>query len=104
MDLDLSFVFCLPGRGHCIIGYELCFIALVSRRKQEKGMICSKLFTTINNSYEMKFILDKWVDVNAVDINTEYYYPIYFKALKLIREQLAKNFVFKARQSISNKW
>lgn len=52
----------------------------------------------------MKFILDKWADANAVDINTDYYYPNYFKALKLIREQLANNFVLKARESISNKW
>lgn len=59
MGLDLSFAFCLRGSGHCVIGYELCFTALVSRTTQEKGMIYSKLFTTINNAYEMKFILDK---------------------------------------------
>lgn len=67
-------------------------------------MICSQIITTVNNSYGMKFILDKWVDVNAVDISTDCYYPIYFMALKLVREQLANNFVLKARQSISNKW
>lgn len=92
MDLNLSSAFCLPGSGHCILVMNCTLLPWYQRQHKKK----SWFVPTAWNLY--------WINVNAVDINTDYYYPIYFKALKLIREQLENNFVLKARQSICDKW